>query len=193
MDSLIEQLRNFRDKTNDSEWSPVVYLKAADKIEELHAENAEMEKQLNEFSEFLCCMTGNLLSKTNYTAQAMIEAAEDYQQRVCDDCDKVKVIGNDELIDELQSVQDDLARVTEELADCREKNAGLALALLFECAPNPDVAEKPAIEDILKVVFQPGYDVVTIYNPPDEDGLCTMTATGVISKEEYEAALKARE
>lgn len=184
MDSLIEQLRNFRVKTNDSEWSPIVCLKAADKIEELHAENAEMEKQLNEFSEFLCCMTGNLLSKTNYTAQAMIEAAEDYQQRVCDDCDKVKVIGNDELIDELQSVQDDLDRVTAELADCREKNAGLALALL---------AEKPAIEDILKVVFQPGYDVVTIYNPPDEDGLYTMTVTGVISKEEYEAALKARE
>ena len=50
-----------------------------------------------------------------------------------------------------------------------------------------------AIEDILKVVFQPGYDVVTIYNPPDEDGLYTMTVTGVISKEEYEAALKARE
>ena len=43
------------------------------------------------------------------------------------------------------------------------------------------------------VVFQPGYDVVTIYNPPDEDGLYTMTVTGVISKEEYEAALKARE
>ena len=93
----------------------------------------------------------------------------------------------------IETLRADLARVTEELADCREKNAGLALAPLFECAPNPDVAEKPAIKDILKVVFQPGYDVVTIYNPPDEDGLCTMTATGVISKEEYEAALKARE
>ena len=93
----------------------------------------------------------------------------------------------------IETLRTDLAHMTAELADCREKNAGLALALLFECAPNPDVAEKPAIEDILKVVFQPGYDVVTIYNPPDEDGLCTMTATGVISKEEYEAALKARE
>ena len=109
MDSLIEQLRNFR-----AEWSPIVCLKAADKIEELHAENAEMEKRLNEFSEFLCHMTGNLLSKTNYTAQAMISAAEDYQQRVCDDCDKVKVIGNDELIDEYQTIQADLDRVTAE-------------------------------------------------------------------------------
>ena len=83
-------------------------------VSRLRTENAEMEKQLNEFSEFLCCMTGNLLSKTNYTARAMIEAAEDYQQRVCDDCDRVKVVGNDELIDELQSVQADLDRVTAE-------------------------------------------------------------------------------
>lgn len=93
----------------------------------------------------------------------------------------------------IETLRADLDRVTAELADCREKNAGLALALLFECAPNPDVAEKPAIEDILKVVFQPGYDVVTTYNPPDEDGLYTITVTGVISKEEYEAATKARE
>ena len=60
---------------------------AATALSTLQDENAEMQKQLNEFSEFLCRMTGNLLSKTNYTAQAMIEAAEDYQQRVCDDCD----------------------------------------------------------------------------------------------------------
>lgn len=54
----------------------------------LRAENVTMEKQLNEFSEFLCHMTGGLLSKTYYTAQEMIGAAEDYQQRICDsDCD----------------------------------------------------------------------------------------------------------
>ena len=63
------------------------------------AENEEMQKKLNEFSEFLCHMTGGMLSKTNYTAQAMISAAEDYQQRVCDnDCD----------------LRADLARVTAE-------------------------------------------------------------------------------
>ena len=68
-------------------------------ISTLQAENAEMEEQLNEFSKFLCHMTGNLLSKTNYTAQAMISATEDYQQRVCDnDC----------------ALRADLARVTAE-------------------------------------------------------------------------------
>ena len=65
----------------------------------LQAENEEMQKKLNEFSEFLCYMTGGMLSKTNYTAQAMISAAEDYQQRVCDNyCD----------------LRADLARVTAE-------------------------------------------------------------------------------
>ena len=42
----------------------------------------------------------------------------------------------------------------------------------------------------LCVVFQPGYGVVSIYNPKDEDGLYTMKVTGVITKEEYEAALR---
>ena len=62
-------------------------LGASAAIETMRAENAEMEKQLNEFSEFLCYMTGGLLSKTNYTAQEMISAAEDYQQKVCGECD----------------------------------------------------------------------------------------------------------
>lgn len=35
-----------------------------------------------------------------------------------------------------------------------------------------------------------GYGVVSIYNPKDEDGLYTMKVTGVITKEEYEAALR---
>lgn len=63
-------------------------IQTADALTELQAEHDEIEKHLNEFSEFLCHMTGGLLSKTNYTAQEMISAAEDYQQRVCDnDCD----------------------------------------------------------------------------------------------------------
>lgn len=40
------------------------------------------------------------------------------------------------------------------------------------------------------VVFQPGYAVVSIYNSADEDGLYTMKVTGVITKEEYDAALR---
>jgi hypothetical protein len=62
-------------------------VKAATALSTLQTENEEMQKQLNMFSEFLCHMTGGLLSKTNYTAQEMISAAEDYQQKVCGECD----------------------------------------------------------------------------------------------------------
>ena len=74
-DKLIERLQKEAYGSDIEE----LLLGASAAIETLRAENAEMEKQLNEFSEFLCHMTGNLLSKTNYTAQAMISAAEDYQ------------------------------------------------------------------------------------------------------------------
>ena len=78
---------------------PEEIVKIRDALAGLQAENEEMQKKLNEFSEFLCHMTGGLLSKTNYTAQEMISAAEDYQQRVCDnDC----------------ALRADLARVTAE-------------------------------------------------------------------------------
>ena len=86
----------------------------------LQAENEEMQKQLNEFSEFLCHMTGNLLSKTNYTAQAMISAAENYQQRVCDnDCD----------------LRADLARVTAERDALIKRTAGDCWSCIrrYEC------------------------------------------------------------
>ena len=64
-----------------------IVVRAATALSTLQAENAEMQKQLNEFSEFLCRMTGGLLSKTNYTAQEMATVAEDYQQKVCGECD----------------------------------------------------------------------------------------------------------
>ena len=82
-DKLIERLRK---EAYGSDIEDLL-LGASDAIETMRAENAEMEKQLNEFSEFLCYMTGGLLSKTNYTAQEMISAAEDYQQKVCGECD----------------------------------------------------------------------------------------------------------
>ena len=64
----------------------------------LQDENEEMQNQLNMFSEFLCYMTGGLLSKTNYTAQEMVTAAEDYQQKVCGECDLRDE--NEKLLDE---------------------------------------------------------------------------------------------
>ena len=93
---------------------------AATALSTLQAENEKLQKQLNEFSEFLCHMTGNLLSKTNYTAQAMISAAENYQQRVCDnDCD----------------LRADLARVTAERDALIKRTAGDCWSCIrrYEC------------------------------------------------------------
>ena len=79
---------------------------AATALSTLQAENAQMEKQLSEFSSFLSHMTGNRLSKTNYTAEGMITAAEDYQQENCENC-------------ELQEALDDMAKRNDDLlADC---------------------------------------------------------------------------
>lgn len=87
-DKLIEQL-NARGLGNGSSlgYHSGLFDEAATALSTLQAENEEMQKQLNMFSEFLCHMTGGLLSKTNYTAQEMISAAEDYQQNVCGECD----------------------------------------------------------------------------------------------------------
>ena len=108
IEKLIERLRWWAencDRTNYGCHARPFLLGAATALSTLQAENEEMQKQLNEFSEFLCHMTGNLLSKTNYTAQAMISAAENYQQRVCDnDCD----------------LRADLARVTAERDAAKE-------------------------------------------------------------------------
>lgn len=88
IEKLIEQL-SARGLSNGSSlgYHSGLFDEAAAALSTLQAENEEMQKHLNEFSEFLCHMTGGLLSKTNYTAQEMISAAEDYQQNVCGECD----------------------------------------------------------------------------------------------------------
>lgn len=42
------------------------------------------------------------------------------------------------------------------------------------------------------VMFQRGYPTVSEYSPADENGLYTRTVTGVVTRDEYEVALKAR-
>lgn len=46
----------------------------------------DIEQTMLRFSSFLMEMTGGRMSKTNYTVQAMVAEANDYQQRVCDEC-----------------------------------------------------------------------------------------------------------
>ncbi len=90
IEKLIEDLQWWAehcDRTNYGCATRSILQNAATALSTLQDENEEMQKQLNMFSEFLCYMTGGLLSKTNYTAQEMVTAAEDYQQKVCGECD----------------------------------------------------------------------------------------------------------
>lgn len=85
IEKLIRKGKNFSRKRESIEDELIQDLTTA--LSTLQAENVEMQKQLNEFSEFLCHTTGGLLSKTNYTAPEMITTAEYYQQKRCDECD----------------------------------------------------------------------------------------------------------
>ena len=87
IEKLIEQL-SARGLRNGSSlgYHSGLFDEAATALSTLQAENKAMQKQLNEFSEFLCRMTGGLLSKTNYTAQVMATIAEDHQQKACREC-----------------------------------------------------------------------------------------------------------
>lgn len=88
IEKLIEQLNeHVQSYTVHDDPNLINTLKnSATVLSTLQAENAEIQKQLNEFSEFLCYITGGLLSKTNYTAPEMITTAEYYQQKRCDEC-----------------------------------------------------------------------------------------------------------
>lgn len=85
IDKLIRKGKSFSSKRESIEDELIQDLTTA--LSALQTENAEMQKQLNKFSEFLCHTTGGLLSKTNYTAPEMITTAEYYQQKRCDECD----------------------------------------------------------------------------------------------------------
>lgn len=73
---MAEWFRNLR-------WR-IAYFLASDWIDDLEYR----------FSVFLCEQTGGRMSKTNYTVEAMISVANDYQMEICDDCRKEMVCPN---------------------------------------------------------------------------------------------------
>lgn len=56
--------------------------------EELEMTPEEIENTLQNFSSFLMEMTGGQMSKTNYTLEAMVTVANDYQQREIDELEQ---------------------------------------------------------------------------------------------------------
>ena len=56
--------------------------------EELDMTPEDIEQTMLRFSSFLMEMTGGQMSKTNYTVQAMVAVANDYQQQELDEIEK---------------------------------------------------------------------------------------------------------
>lgn len=68
---------------------PVVVGGVIDRLaayEDIGLSPEEITDMIYRFEAFLCEMTGNRMSKSNYTLDAMISAANDYQQSLCDGC-----------------------------------------------------------------------------------------------------------
>ena len=133
IEKLIRRLRNDADAYRNGETLGRAFAdqedvldNAATALSTLQAENEEMQKHLNEFSEFLCNMTGGLLSKTNYTAQEMISAAEDYQQNACGECDlraeneklRAKLEQAERCIEIVENQRDQMKRERDAAIDC---------------------------------------------------------------------------
>lgn len=92
----------------------------------------------------------------------------------------------------IQNMRTVLEKVRSTLSTLQAENETLRTELKSNCGISETRLREldQADKDGRVVVFQPGYGVVSIYNPKDEDGLYTMKVTGVIKKEEYEAALR---
>ena len=122
---------------------PKMTEEAATALYALQVGNAQMERQLSEFSKFLSHMTGNMLSKTTYTAKAMIASAEDYQQNICDeDCDVRAALEdmakrNDDLLAELEKVKAERDAAVESIPhDC--KTCAYHVVFFNGCTPDHD-------------------------------------------------------
>lgn len=112
--------------------------------EELELTPEEIEQQLKNFSSFLMEMTGGQMSKTNYTVEAMVTVANDYQQREIDELEqKLEQVKNerDALAAELKDeryrhdrVQDFEVAEAQELAKVKAE-LDAALADLNEVRP----------------------------------------------------------
>ena len=74
--------------THSSNWSKPAK-EAIDRLaayEDIGLTPEEIIDMIYRFEAFLSAMTGGRMSKSNYTLDAMISAANEYQQSLCDEC-----------------------------------------------------------------------------------------------------------
>ena len=91
---LIQALRADAEWAHANEWETPITLgdhlgAAADALaayEDTGLTPEEINETISRFERFLVEMTGGRMSKYNYTLDAMISVANDYQQSACDEC-----------------------------------------------------------------------------------------------------------
>ena len=71
---------------NRNHWALGRHVDRLAAYEDIGLSPEEITDMIYRFEAFLSAMTGNRMSKSNYTLDAMISAANDYQQSLCDGC-----------------------------------------------------------------------------------------------------------
>ena len=105
--------------------------------EELEMTPEDIEQTLLRFSSFLVEMTGGRMSKTNYTVQAMVSEANDYQQRICDECsDRQELAEIEKELEKLKKEREvlrvenlNMASLVEQLMEIKKERDAMAAAL----------------------------------------------------------------
>lgn len=97
---------------------------ALKQYEELDMTPEDIEQTMLRFSSFLMEMTGGRMSKTNYTVQAMVSEANDYQQKECDECTDLAIIKSElaKVEAALDAAMADITRCCATCALCSQNN-----------------------------------------------------------------------
>ena len=153
-------------------------------FEDLEMTPEAIENQLQNFSSFLMEMTGGRMSKTNYTVQAMVSEANDYQQKELEEAEqKAYDLGVDSVLrnhfdipwDEAADIRKNIDHLRELLV--AEKEGRMIVHPGKElCAKQGDyiyiIDDGEVVEAILCIV---GFDeegndyMVAIYGQPGDD------------------------
>ncbi len=187
IEKLIERLRTeslYKDKATLEIMD--LCMDAATALSTIQAENKRLKSLLGESGQDLWSkenQRADRLEAENEKLRAELEQKEKYYEQMVDALAATESAELEQVKRERRIIPKGYAlvklKLLEELDNFRELGPIDRLRKL-----------KQADDEGRCVVFQPGYAVVSIYNPADEDGLYTMKVTGVITKEEYEAALR---
>ena len=137
----------------------------------------EITDMIYRFEAFLCEMTGNRMSKSNYTLDAMISAANDYQQSLCDGCwDRSELAKYYELEHEKRLV----------VLPCKAGDVVWKIKAVFSYFSKP-------MEDRVERIIISSNEILVCCTSGTKFSVNSIGKTVFLSREEAEKALEVRE